>query len=318
MREAGQDARGRRPAGFRYAPSGESEWDLALDFPLHLVPGGGLVLLEQATRSPVQPLDSSLAPEIWKVGGDGLELSAILRYQRFPAELMDALRASADGLRLDYYPRLAATNWFFPIQVVGVSRELRAEEDPQRFVHGEYHWRELRIRHLQNGEGNNGDSFDQLLTGNLLLGPRLHRDSDGDGVADEWDTMGSDTGLTPSIEKRAQKLAAAGVGESLVGINQVVFGMLEGDELEMVFELEAANLDGLEIDVRFWNQGGATIDLLQTTVDQPFTRHKLSGAVTAGISEVNVAYRVQATGGGAGNGDAWARDFDLRRVGEAA
>lgn len=314
--------RGRRPAGFRFTPAGESEWTLALDFPLHIVGGGGVSIAEKGFRNAVQPMDRREPPATWKVGGDAEELVTQLRYQRFPAELMDALRESVDGLRLDYYPRLDASDWFFPVQVVGVGEEFTAREDSQRHVHGEYQWRELRLRHLATGEGHCGDSFAQLLTGNLLLGPRMHRAAGGGGVADHWsDATGADT--TPSIVERGQELDLVAAGAAgLDHVEQIFWGALPGDVYELTGEVRLERDAGTPVATMLARQeasGGAEqadvdAQLLTAASDWVAFSHTFAAA-PAGTERLRLGAAIEAQAGG-DDGRAGFRDLELRLLEE--
>lgn len=314
--------RGRRPAGFRFTPSAESEWTLALDFPLHIVGGGGVSIAEKGLRHEVQPMDRRERPATWKVGGDAEELVTELRYQRYPAELMDALRASVDGLRLDYYPRLDASDWFFPVQVVGVGKEFTAREDSERHVHGEYRWRQLRLRHLATGGGNCGDSFDQLLTGNLLLGPRMYRDADGDGAADHWtDATGADT--TPSIAQRGQQLELVAAGAAgLDHVEQIFRGALPGDVYELTGEVRLERDAGTPVATILARQeaaGGAeqaNVDtqLLSSVSDWAPFSHTFAAAA-AGTERLRLGPAIEAQAAG-DDGRVGFRDLELRLLEE--
>jgi len=320
-----RDLRGRRPAGFRFTPSGESEWTLALDWPLHIPPGGGLGHTRRRFRNLVQPLDRSYPPEPWTVGASGQVIDAVLRYQSYPAELMDALEASLDGLQLDYYPRLDAANWFFPVRVIGIGEELSVEEDRTRHAYGAYEMRKLRLLHLANGTGNCGDSFQQLLTGNLLLSPRLARDSDGDGIADDWNAFASSGGAgTRSAAERGQEftLSAAGAAGEQWGVLQDVSGGLEGDVYHFSGEAKIAAITGsCALNVYAAAQGGGSyqgtlLNQIFSAVSAWFAFEFEFAPLPAAATSLRVIPFLRS--GAAGDaGTALVRDLRLELLGEA-
>lgn len=161
-------------AGFRYTPSGGTEKEHRLNFPLKFTQAAS----RQKNRKKVQPLDRSVNPEIWTVGGSVERVATRLRFDRMPSDLLHVLEFAADGGQLNYYPDLNEPT-SYPLLLDEIREVQSVNPDDDRWEgHGEFE-RELVFRSAD------GTSLKALYT------PVLFRYMAGHDLSDATFSRGS-------------------------------------------------------------------------------------------------------------------------------
>lgn len=308
----------RDAAGWKWQPGGSTsvaEAVHALNWPAELIPGGGAQFNTNKFRQTVESLDKDQR-ETWTIGSGREEATLRVRFDGWPESLLDMMEDAADGVDVEYYPRLASTNLSFPVQLLDA--DARISEDEDRFSKAEYE-ADLRVRDASTDR----QGFWWLKSPNKLKNPRLAIGTT-DGLAEDWTRSAAATvnDVTIASTERAQRLRLPSTETGSVRVHQDVSGALPGDVWEVSIDIRAGFLSNasLRVQLQAFSATGFIEAWQSTTRVFNFTRLSVtSTGMPTNTDTVRAIGQVvdTSTGNGSTGGDRFGffRDAKLTRTG---